>query len=191
MKTSLGAKTIVFPTPAFVVGTYDKEGKPNVSTVAWAGICCSKPPCIGISLRKATYTYRSLLEQKAFTVNIPSEEYVEEVDYFGIASGREEDKFAATGLTPVKSDCVSAPYIDEFPLILECRLLNTTELGLHTQFIGEIIDVKVDESMLGKKGLPEVEKIKPIVYMPEVRLYYGVGRLLGRSFSMGKKFKSG
>ena len=60
MKTSLGAKTLIYPTPVVVVATYDKAGKANMMTAAWAGVCCSKPPCITVSLRKATYTYSCL-----------------------------------------------------------------------------------------------------------------------------------
>ena len=73
MKSSLGAKTIVPIAPVWVVGTYDREGKPNVMTVAWGGVCCSSPPCIYVSLRKATLTYGNLVERKAYTVSIPSE----------------------------------------------------------------------------------------------------------------------
>ena len=141
VKKSVGARTLALPTPTWIVGTYDKEGRPNMMTAAWGGICCSKPPCIYVSLRKATYTYGSLMERKAFTVSIPSEDYVKEADYIGLASGRDVDKFAATGLTPVKSDLVDAPYVKEFPLILECKVIHTIEIGLHTEFIGEIMDV--------------------------------------------------
>src|SRR4030043_1063863 len=125
MKKSLGPKTLLFPTPVWVVGTYNKDGKPNVMTIAWGGICCSKPPCVAISLRKATYSYGNIMERKAFTVNIPSEAHAGQADYFGLVSGKNEDKFAATGLTPIKSDAVDAPYVDEFPLILECRVIHT------------------------------------------------------------------
>jgi flavin reductase (DIM6/NTAB) family NADH-FMN oxidoreductase RutF len=103
MKESIGAKTIIYPTPVLVIGTYDRAGKPNVMTAAWAGICCSAPPCVGVSLRKATYSYGNIMERKAFTVNVPSENYAREVDYFGIASGRDEDKLSKAGLTPVRA----------------------------------------------------------------------------------------
>ncbi|MGZ4903138.1 MAG: flavin reductase family protein, partial [Halobacteriota archaeon] len=109
MKKSIGAQHTGFPAPVFVVGTYDLEGKPNVMTAAWGGICCSAPPCVAVSLREATYTYRNILERKAFTISIPSEKYVKEADYFGIASGKHVDKFSATGLTPAKSEIVDAP----------------------------------------------------------------------------------
>ena len=189
MKRSLGAKPLAFPTPVWIVGTYDREGKPNAMTVAWGGICCSKPVCINISLRKETYTYDSVIERKAFTVSIPSEKHVKEADYLGIATGRKTDKFAATGLTPVKSDLVDAPYVKEFPLVLECRMIHKIEIGLHTQFIGEIMDVKAEESVLGEKGLPDIDKVMPILFAPEIRTYHGIGKPLGRAFSIGKEIK--
>jgi flavin reductase (DIM6/NTAB) family NADH-FMN oxidoreductase RutF len=98
MKESLGAKPIVYPAPVLVVGTYDREGKPNVMTAAWGGICCSKPPCVSVSLRKATYSFGNILERKAFTINIPSEAHARVADYFGMASGKGVDKLAAVGL---------------------------------------------------------------------------------------------
>lgn len=189
MMKSSGTKTLAFPTPVWIVGTYDREGRPNVMTVAWAGICCSKPPCINISLRKATYSYENIIEREAFTVNIPSERHVKEADYFGIASGRNTDKFAATGLTPVKSDLVDAPYVKEFPLILECRMTHNIEIGLHTLFVGEIMDVKTDESVLGEKGLPDINKVMPILFAPEIRTYHGVGNTLGQAFSIGREIQ--
>ena len=72
MKISIGAKTIVNPAPVLIVGTYDKEGKPNAMTAAWGGICCSNPPCVTVSLRKATYSYGNIVANKAYTINIPS-----------------------------------------------------------------------------------------------------------------------
>lgn len=189
MKKSLGAKTILYPTPVLIVGTYDKTGKPNAMNVAWGGLCCSSPPSLAISLRKATYSYGNIVERKAFTINIPSENYAKEADYFGIASGSKEDKFSATNLTAVKSDLVDAPYIGEFPLILECKLMHTVEIGLHTQFVGEIMDVKIEDSMLGENGTIDIEKMHPFFYAPEVRAYYGVGKCIGKAFSLGKQIK--
>ncbi|GKT30785.1 flavin reductase family protein, partial [Aduncisulcus paluster] len=91
-------------------------------TIAWGGICCSSPPMLTISLRKATYTYGSIMERGAYTVSIPSVQHAAEADYFGMASGRDKDKFAVSGLTPGRSDVVDAPYVDEFPFIFECKV---------------------------------------------------------------------
>ena len=186
MKRSIGAKALIYPTPVLVIGTYDKDRLPNIMTAAWGGICCSQPPCIGVSLRKATYTYGNIIDKKAFSVSVPGEDSVKAADYCGLVSGRDVDKFRATGLTPVKSDLVDAPYVQEFPLVLECRLLHTVEIGLHTQFIGEILDVKAEEDLIVEDGLPDIETVRPIIFSPENRKYHGVGRFLGRAFSVGR-----
>jgi flavin reductase (DIM6/NTAB) family NADH-FMN oxidoreductase RutF len=185
MKRSLGAKTLACPAPVWLVGTYDKEGKPNAMTAAWGGICCSRPPCVTVSLRKATYTYGSLIERKAFTISIPPETYAAEADYFGIASGRNVNKFSITGLTAVKSEIVDAPYIQEFPLVLECALLHVLEVDLHTMFVGEIKDVKADETIIGTEGHLEMKKLEPFVFDTGTKSYYGIGERLGQAFSIG------
>ncbi len=187
MKKSIGAKTLLFPTPVLLVGTYDRDGKPNLMTAAWGGICCSQPPCVAVSLRKATYSYAAIVERKAFTIGIPSEAWIKEADYVGMASGRDVNKFTETGLTAVRSELVDAPYAAEFPFVVECRLLHTLELGLHTQFVGEIIDVKADASVLADDGQPDILKIKPLVFDTAHRGYHSIGPLLGQAFSVGKK----
>jgi flavin reductase (DIM6/NTAB) family NADH-FMN oxidoreductase RutF len=186
MKKSIGAHSVVYPAPVFVVGTYDVEGKPNVMTAAWGGICCSAPPCVAVSLREATYTYRNILERKAFTISTPSEKYVKEADYFGMTSGKHVDKFSATGLTPVQSEVVDAPYVSEFPFILECQLLRSVEIGGHTQFIGEIKDTKADEDVIKNDG-PLIQKITPLILALDNMSYYGVGKYVAKAFSVGKE----
>jgi len=187
MKRSIGAKTLVYPTPTWIVGSYDAQGKPNGMTVAWGGICCSDPPCVAVSLRKATYSYGSIVQRKAFTVSVPSQSQVKEADYFGLASGRDADKFAAAGWTPVRSELVDAPYVQECPLVLECMVLHVHDLGLHTQFVGQILDVKADEDVLDQRGMPDMLKILPIIFSPGNRVYYGVGQTLSYAFAVGKE----
>ncbi|HYG33320.1 MAG TPA: flavin reductase family protein [Clostridia bacterium] len=187
MKRSLGAKTLVYPAPVFVIGTYNKAGKPNVMTASWGGICSSQPPCVAVSLRKATSSYENLMERKAFTLNIPSEEFVAQADYFGLVSGRSTDKFSASKLTPLKSKLVDAPYVKEFPLVLECKLVHVTELGLHTQFIGEVVDVKAEETVIGSGGAIDIKLLKPLIFTPDTQDYYGVGSFVEKVFSAGKK----
>ena len=189
MKQSLGAKTMAQPTPIWVIGSYDAAGKANMMTAAWGGICCSKPPCLTVSVRSERHTYTAVMARKAFTVSIPSQRHVAEADYVGMVSGGAVDKFAITGLTAVKSDLVDAPYVGEFPLVIECRLLQAVDLGAHTQFIGEILDVKVDESVLGDDGKPDIGKIRPFAYDSMRQEYYGFSGVLAKAFSAGKELK--
>jgi flavin reductase (DIM6/NTAB) family NADH-FMN oxidoreductase RutF len=142
---------------------------------------------VAVSLRKATYTYGNIVAREAFTVSVPSEAYVKEADYFGIASGRDGSKFEATGLTPVHSDLVDAPFVSEFPLILECTLLHTVEIGLHTLFVGEILDVKAEDAILDERDVIAVAKFRPFSFAPDNRSYYGFGSFLGEAFSIGRQ----
>jgi len=189
MRKSIGPKTIVYPTPVWVVGTYGKDDTPNAATVAWGGICCSSPPCVAIAMRAATYTHGNIMERKAFTVNVPSETHAREVDYFGMATGAKENKFGRSRLTPVDSEVVDAPYVEEAGVILECRLRHTLDLGLHTLFVGEIMDVKADEALLDDKGRPDVTKVRPLMADPGNWGYYGLGPYLGQAFSIGKQLR--
>lgn len=186
MKTSIGAKEIVFPTPVFIVGTYCEDGTPNAMNVAWGGICSSNPPCIAISIRSSRCTYDNISNREAFTINIPSETYKNEADYFGIVTGKKVDKFKVTGLTAVKSEYVDAPYIEEFPLNLECKLVASSQIGEHTQFIGEILNVRVNEDCRNEKGLPDIGAVKPLIFDPVEYNYYNIGDLAGKAFSIGK-----
>lgn len=188
MKKSLGPQTLIYPTPVWCVGTYDQEGKPNIMTIAWGGICCSDPPCLTISLRKNRYTYGNIIDRGFYTVSVPSSQYAAEADYFGIRSGRDVNKFQVSGLTPVRSDLVDAPYVAEFPMVLECKLIHQYEIGIHTQFIGEILDVKVDESVLGEDGKPAIQLVSPLVYETKSHYYHVIGDQIGKAFDIGRKF---
>jgi len=182
LKTSLGAKTLAVPSPVWVVGTYDSGGNPNYMTAAWGGICCSRPPCVYVSLREATYSHGNIVTRGAYTVSVPGEEYLREADYMGVVSGRDTDKLGDTGLTAKGSVVVDAPYIEEFPLVLECRVKETVNLGLHTMFVGEIIDVKADEEVI-TDGSPDIQKIRPLLFGSGDRGYHAVGVRIGTAFT--------
>ncbi len=190
MKRSLGPQSILYPTPTLVIGTYDPEGRPNMMTAAWGGVSCSSPPMVSVSLRAATYSHNNIKMRKAFTVCIPSEEHWREADHVGIVSGRNTLKFQTTGLTAKRSDHVDAPYIDEFPLVLECKLHETHDLGLHTQYVGEVINVLADESILDEEENVDIERLRPIIFSPGSSVYHGVGKLLGKART-NRKLDSG
>ena len=183
MKKSIGRKAILYPHPVLIVGTYDHHDVPNIMTASWGGICCSDPPCVAISVRESRYTYNNILANKAFTVNIPSVSHIKEVDYAGIYSGNELNKFEKTNLTPVRSDSVKAPYVKEFPISLMCKLLKTVEIGVHTQFIGEILDVLIDEDIMKVNGQLDIDKIQPFIYDSSSRAYYSIGEKIMDAYS--------
>ena len=181
MKISQGAKPIAVPQPVWLVGTYDSEGNPNVMTAAWTGVCNGSPPCIQVSIRPSRLTYESIIHRKAFTINVPSEEYWIETDYTGMASGRKADKFEETLFTPVRSELVDAPYVEECGMVIECKLMQVVELGSHMMVIGEIVDVKVDEETI-VDGSVDVQMIKPFIYTMTDNSYHALGVRLGDAF---------
>lgn len=105
-----------------------------------------------------------------------------------MVSGKDTDKFAVTGLTPIRSDIVDAPYIDEFPLIFECAVKNIVEIGGHIQFIGEIMGIKADENILNDNEVPIIEKINPFIYAPTTKEYRSINSVIGHGFKSGQKF---
>ena len=164
MKKALGPVTLAYPMPAFLVAAYDEEGKANIMTAAWGGICCSNPPCIAVSVRPERWTHKAIVARKAFTVCVPSAAQAAMVDFAGMVSGAREDKFSATGLTAVRSKVVDAPYVDECPLVLECELQATLELGSHTMFVGKIVGVQVRDDLFAADGSLHLEKAGLVTY---------------------------
>ncbi len=187
-KRSLGARTIAPPSPVWLICSYDSAGNPNMMTASWASVVCSKPPCVSVSLREATYTFGNIKEHGAYTVNIPSEKLAAVSAYAGVVSGRDTDKFADTGLTAVRSELVDAPYIEECELVIECRLIKTVDLGKHTMFIGEIIDVKADEEILGENGSPDPEMHQPFIWSIGGYGFYRLGGRIGSVGDLAKEY---
>lgn len=187
-KRSLGPLPLLFPEPVLLIGTYDKDGKPNVMTAAWGGICSSDPLSLMVAVRPGRWTHDAILERKAFTVGIASEKITAAADFVGIASGRRYDKFTMAGLTPVKAEKVDAPYVGECPVVLECRLSQSVTLGVHTMMIGEILDVKADEDCLDSatRSYPDIHKLAPLIFDSGARAYFGIGKYVAPAFSVGK-----
>jgi len=184
MMVSIGARTMPMPAPVWIVGTYDAAGKANIMTASWAGICCSKPPCVYVSLRQATYTHGCIVARQAYTISVPGSGQVRQADFVGIASGRNVDKFARAGLTAVASDVVDAPYVAECAVVMECRLRHTLEIGLHTQFVGEVLDVKVSSAVRRGDDGVDVDRVAPFVFLGGQ--YRGLGEHLGEPFAIGR-----
>ena len=190
MKLSLPPNSVLLPSPALIIGTYGADGKPNMMNAAWGGIVSSKPPCISVSIREGKLSFHNIKQTEAFTVNIPSEKYFKEADFVGIVSGKEYDKFKKTGLTPERSKLVNAPIVKEFPYSLECKLVREINLGSHSMFIGEIVGMVADSEVLNPKQLPDIEKVRPIIWGSFGSMaYYNIGNKLGDSFSVGNEVK--
>ena len=170
--------TQLAPVPVVLVGTGDGRQYPyNLITVAWAGTVCSDPPMVGIGIRKERFSYHQLIKLKAFTVNMPTAAMAETVDYCGVVSGRDVDKFAVRGLTAVPAAKVAAPVVEQCPMALECEVRQSLELGSHVLFIGQVMAVRLDQSLVDEKGRLDLSRADLLAYAHGH--YYSLGECLG------------
>ena len=153
----------LFPLPVVLVTCVDKKGKPNIITLAWAGVVCSEPPMISISIRPHRHSYSLIKEAGEFTVNVPTADIVKETDICGMVSGRDTDKFGLTKLTPEPASHIKSPLIKECPVNLECKVKSSVLLGTHEVFLAEVIAVHIDESVM-TAGKIDYAKAKPFSY---------------------------
>jgi len=187
-KRTIKPSTFLAPVPVALVSTQDKGGRPNIITVAWTGVVCSDPPMLSISLRPSRYSHGIIRETGEFVVNIPSVDIIRQVDYCGITSGKDVDKYRETGLTPVDSERVAPPAIRECPISMECQLTEIVPLGIHDLFLGEILATRVSEEAIDGKGNVRMEIVNPLGYCPIDRSYRAMGDALG-SYGFSRKTK--
>lgn len=176
-KRQLRPTVALRPVPVVLVTCIDSEGRPNIITLAWAGVVCSAPPMLGIAVRPTRYSYQLIKDSKEFVVNLPTAGMVAAAEYCGTRSGKNEDKFAGAGLNPVAASQVKAPLIAECPINMECVVRHEISLGSHDLFVGEIVAVHVDESVFDESGVISTAKVNPLAYAPP-REYWNLGSKL-------------
>ena len=182
MRKNFGAKTMCYPMPVFIIGTYNADGTPNAMNAAWGGI--SEEAEVSICVDNTHKTAENLIARKAFTVSMATAKYIAACDYVGIVSGNKEpDKFAKAGFHATKSEFVDAPLIDELPMALECEVISYDEETC--RLVGRIVNVSADESILGENGKVDVSKLQPITYDSMNHAYLVLGEKVGNAFHDG------
>ena len=186
MRKNFGAKTMCYPMPVFIIGTYNADGTPNAMNAAWGGI--SEEAEISICVDNTHKTAENLMARKAFTVSMATAKMLAACDYVGIVSGNKEpDKFAKSGFHATASEFVDAPLIDELPMTLECEVISYDEETC--RLVGRIVNVSADESILGENGKVDVSKLQPITYDPMNHDYLVLGEKVGNAFQDGTILK--
>jgi flavin reductase (DIM6/NTAB) family NADH-FMN oxidoreductase RutF len=158
------AGTMLYPVPAVMVSCTNKMDHHNIITIAWTGIICSDPAMLYVSIRPERYSYDFIKETGDFVVNIPNRDLAYALDYCGVKSGRDVNKFEYLELTPAKSNLVNSPYIAECPVSLECKLKDVVKLGSHDMFIAEIMCVNVEEDLIDSTGKLQLNSADLICY---------------------------
>lgn len=173
------------PVPAVLVSCGNKETD-NLITIGWTGICATHPPKLYISVRPERYSYEIIKQSGEFCVNLPNTKMVRALDFCGVKSGRDTDKFKQTGLTKSDSFAVGCKSVAESPLTLECKVDKIIPLGSHDMFIADIVAVSVDESIIDENGRLMLERAELLAYSHGD--YFTLGKKIGDfGFSVRKK----
>ena len=184
MKKDLGVKPYLFPMPVLMIATYGDDGTVDVMNMAWGGICAEN--MVSLNIDTDHKTAKNIKKRGAFTLSIADIPHIQAADFFGIASGNKmEDKFARSGLTVVKSKKVDAPVVQEFPLTLECKVVEDKMEVYGHHVLGEIVGVLADESVLDETGKVDASKLNAFVFDQFRSGYYAIGEKVGQAWHTG------
>ena len=166
------------PLPAVMVSCQRPGEKPNIITLAWVGTVCSNPPMVSISVRPERYSYDIIAETKEFVINLVDEKNAWAMDWCGVKSGRDHDKFKEMHFTPLPSKTIDAPGISECPVCLECKVKDFLKLGSHDMFVAEITAVSVDDSYMDENGRFNMNELSLVSFSHGE--YFAPGKRVGK-----------
>ena len=185
---SFGSKPWMLPQPVLIIGTYDKDGKPNAMNAAWGGTWDMHEIIISLASHATTDNLEATGE---FTVAFATRDTLVAADFVGIVSARNDaEKMSKTGWTIEKAPNVNAPVFREFPLTMECKVLrkiDESETGYY--LVAEVVNILCDEQFLAEDGNPDVERMQVITYDPVHHGYIQLGQTVGKAFADGKQLK--
>jgi flavin reductase (DIM6/NTAB) family NADH-FMN oxidoreductase RutF len=183
--------TMLYPVPAVLVSCGEYGGTHNIITIAWTGVVCTDPAMCSISIRPERYSYELIRKSGEFAINLTTTALARAVDWCGVKSGRDFDKFIEMKLSAVPAKFIRPPLIAESPVNLECRVREMRELGSHHMFIAEILAVHADPAYFdAKSGFFDLAAAEPLCYCHGH--YYRMGKHIGKfGFSVERKKKKG
>lgn len=187
MKKDLGIQPALYPMPVLMIATYNEDDTVDVMNMAWGGVCARDMVALNIS--RGHKTAKNLEARGAFTLSIADAAHLDESDYFGIASGNKvADKFERTGMTATKSARVDAPVVDQYPVTLECTVVEMQEQPYGLRVLGKIENVLAEESVLDEDGKVDPAKLDAIAFDQFQAGYYRMGEKAGQAWQSGKRF---
>ena len=183
MRRNLGNKWQFLPLPVVVIGTFDKYNNPNAMTAAWSTVYEFGQVFVSIDLEHLTA--KNLKQTKCFTLAFTTKKTVEISDYLGMVSGNDVNKLKRANLPIVKATKINAPFIANYPIVLECEVVSFNDGNL----VGQVVNVNVDEKYLKNDGSIDFDKVEPVVYDMTTNTYRVVGKEIAKAFSVGSKLK--
>ena len=187
MKKNLPVQPALYPMPALMIGTYGPDGTPDLMMMAWGGICDTDK--VALNLDATHKTVANLRQRKAFTLAVPDTDTLTASDYLGIVSANDvPDKVARSGLTAVPSKTVDAPVVEEYPLTLECEVLEFQDQSYGLRVLGKIVNILADDSVLTEEGKIDASKLNALTFDPFNNAYVVLGETVGKAWDAGTAF---
>ena len=184
MMKDFGVQPYLYPMPTYMIGTYNEDDTVDVMMMAWGGICAED--MVALNLEEDHKTVANLKARKAFTLSVPGADTIKESDFFGIASANKvADKFARSGLHAEKSSRVDAPIVTEYPLTLECEVVEFQQQPYGLRVLGKIVNVLADEKVLDEKGKIDAAKLNAFAFDQMRNGYYALGEKAGQAWNAG------
>jgi flavin reductase (DIM6/NTAB) family NADH-FMN oxidoreductase RutF len=184
-KVTLERAAFLAPAPVLLLSTVGQDGSTNIMTLSWAGVACQTPPMVSVALRAERFSYGLLRETGEFALNIPPAQLLRAVDFCGVVSGENVNKFAETRLTPVPGLKIRAPLIRECPVNLECVVRSSLVLGSHVLFLAEVVALHADAEVVENGGVI-MGRVAPLAYDPFGGDYWTLKEVVGhQGFSGG------
>lgn len=185
-KIKLGAKVPAIPTPLCLLGSV-VNGKNTFCTIAWSTIIDDEPAMVGLVTAKKRYTNEGIVQNKAFSINIPDAGLVKETDYCGMHSGYDTDKSKV--FKTFTGEIENAPMIEGCPVTAECKLKEIINFEGTDMIVGEIVNLYVDDELLDSKNVNAV-RMNPLIYFTSGSVYYSLGKEIGKAFKIGNEYTS-
>ncbi len=176
-RKSIGTNYSMCVQPAFIIGTYNEDGRPNFAPITWVSATCEgEAYLLVVSIYGTKRTKENMLRTKQLSVNLVSTDMLELVDYFGsgCAKNSKEDTVA---YAYTKSEYVYAPLLEASRWIYECEVAEVVKTGESDTFFCRIKNIQIDENiMVGDTFEINLEQFEPVIYSGQ---YHSIGRRLG------------
>lgn len=186
MKKDLGVQPALYPMPVLMIATYNEDETVDVMNMAWGGVCARDMVALNIS--RSHRTTKNIEARGAFTLSVADVAHLDESDYFGIASGNKvADKFERTGMTAVRSERVDAPVVQEYPITLECSVVEMQDQPYGLRVLGRIENVVADDAVLDESGRVDPARLNAFAFDQFQSGYYAMGEKVGQAWESGKR----
>lgn len=159
----------VGPRPICFASTIDSQGQVNLAPYSFFNVFSAKPPILIFSparrVRDNTvkHTLENVQEVPEVVINVVDYSMVQQMSLASTEYPKGVNEFVKSGFTMEPSELVKPPRVQESPVQLECKIVETralgTEGGAGNLVMAEVLRLHINENILDDQGHIEPQKI--------------------------------